>query len=120
MFAETFLRFLLGGDAKFAADAFCKDELLDATGARTTLSEMEGSISGFTGRFMTFIDKNVEPIDCIVEGDYAMVRFNVRWDGLDTLSRRKFSGIARIKMKRSPYEGWDVVQAVVPGWNAVA
>ncbi|MEK9137236.1 MAG: hypothetical protein AAB393_08940 [Bacteroidota bacterium] len=120
MYAGDFLRFLLGGDVKFAMNAFCKDELFDASGSRTTLSVMEERVREFSGKIMTFVKKEIEPIDCQVEGDYASVRINVRWDGLmaETLEVETFSGIAHVRMRRSPYEGWDVVQAIVPGWNA--
>lgn len=119
-FAEDFLLFLLGGDVKFAMNAFSKEELLDEAGAPSTLSVTEDRIREFTGRIMTFIEKDIEIAGCEVEGDYATVSLSVAWDGLmaDTLTRRTFSGIARLKLKRSPYGGWDVVQAIVPGWNA--
>jgi hypothetical protein len=117
--AEDFLHFLLDGNVKFTMNAFCTDELLDPAGSHTTPGVMEQRIREFIGRVMTFIDKSFEVIDCSVESDYASVHLDVRWDGLmaNTLERRTFSGIARIKLKRSPYEGWDVVQATVPGWN---
>jgi hypothetical protein len=69
---------------------------------------------------MTFIDKGLEVVNCVVDGDNAVVNFDVRWDGLmaATLKVQTFTGVARIKLKRSPYEGWDIVQAIVPGWNA--
>ncbi len=119
MFAEDFLHFLVGGDVKPAMNAFCKDELLDASGARVVQSVMEESIRAFTARVMTFVEKKVEPLECEVRGDYATTRFKVSWDGLmaESLRRETFSGIATVTMKRSPYEGWDVVQAIVPGWN---
>lgn len=120
MFAEDFLHFLLDGNVKFAMNAFCKDELWDAAGGRIVLSVMEKGIREFTGRVMTFIEKSAEDIDCRVDGDYATVRFEVSWDGLmaESLKRETFSGVASVRMKRSPYTGWDVVQAIVPGWNA--
>ncbi|HCV42574.1 MAG TPA: hypothetical protein DGH68_03750 [Bacteroidetes bacterium] len=117
--AEDFLHFLLDGNVKFAMNAFCKDELLDPTGNRTTLSVIQESIQEFTGKVMTFIHKRLDVVNCSIDMDCAVVHLDVRWDGLmaDTLTRRTFSGIARIKLKRNPYEGWDVVQATVPGWN---
>lgn len=119
MYAEDFLRFLLNGDVKFVMNAVCKDELRDPAGARTTPSVMEESIMEFTGKVMTFIDRDLEVVNCVVDGDHAVVDFNVRWDGLmaESLARKTFSGLARINLKRSPYEGWDIVQAAVPGWN---
>jgi hypothetical protein len=74
----------------------------------------------FVGTVVTFVEKGIEPIDCVVNGDCACVRLSVRWAGLmsETLTKETFSGVAYIKMKRSPYQGWDVVQAIVPGWNS--
>ena len=120
MFAQDFLHFLLDGNVKYAMNAFSKDEIRDVAGAHTVASVMEKGIREFTGRFMTFIEKTVEPVECTVDGDYATTSFDVSWDGLtaDTLERKTFTGIARVRMKRNPFEGWDVVQAIVPGWNA--
>lgn len=119
-FAEDFLHFLLEGNVKFAVNGLSKDECLDANGLHSTPSIVTESIQEFVGKVMTFVEKVIEPIDCAVDGDYAAVRFSVRWAGLmaDTLTKTTFSGVASIKMKRSLYQGWDVVQAVVPGWNA--
>jgi hypothetical protein len=119
-FAEDFLHFLFEGNARFAVNGLSKDECMDATGLHSTPSIVTESIQEFVGKVMTFIDKGVEPIDCVVDGDYATVRFSVRWAGLmaETLTKTTFSGVACVRMKRSPYQGWDVVQAIVPGWNA--
>ena len=119
-YAEDFLHFLLEGNVKFAMKGVSKDELLDATGLRVVPSVVEENMQEFTRKVMTFVEKGVELIDSEVEGEYATVRFSIRWTGLmaDSFESKTFSGVARIKMKRSPYEGWDVVQAIVPGWNA--
>lgn len=120
MFAGDFLHFLLEGNVKFAANGLSKDECIDANGVRTLPSVVTERMQEFVGGVMTFIERGIEPIDCLIDGDYATVRFSVRWAGLmaETLTKTTFSGIASIRMKRSPYQGWDVVQATVPGWNA--
>lgn len=119
-YAEDFLHFVLEGNVKFAMNAISKAECLDAAGLHTTPSVVEESMQEFAGKVMTFVEKGIELIDSVSEGDIAAIRFSVRWTGLmaDSFERKTFTGIARIKMKRSPYEGWDVVQAIVPGWNA--
>lgn len=119
-FAEDFLRFLLNGDVKFAMNAFCDDELLDAKGFHMVKSVMEEEIRTFTAKVLTFIEKDIKKIDCVVDGDYATVKIEVSWDGLmaESLERKSFSGFATLRMKRSAYSGWDVIQAIVPGWNA--
>ena len=120
MFAGDFLLFLLDGDVRLAMNGFCKDELLDAAGKPTSPGVMENEMQQFTGRVMTFLEKHIEEADCSVDGDFATVTFDVTWDGLmaASLQRETFSGVATLRMKRSPYTGWDVVQAIVPGWNA--
>jgi len=105
---------------KFAVKSVSKDECIDATGVRTIAGAVNESMQEFVGTVVTFIEKGIEPIDCVIDGDYATVRFSVRWAGLmaETLAKATFSGVACIRMKRSPYQGWDVVQAIVPGWNS--
>ena len=120
MFAESFLRFLLSEDVTYAVDALCKDELLDEAGKVTDRTAVEERIRQFRRRIMMFDEKSIEPMDCNVEGDYASASFNITWDALmaDDSLRKTYSGIAHLRMKRSVYDGWDVVQAIVPGWNA--
>ena len=120
MFAETFLRFLLAGDTNYAAGSFSKGEIRDASGKLVTRAEMQEDMLAFKGQFASFIEeKKIEPTDCVVEGDYATVSFNLTWEArlASDLHRASYTGVAKLQMKRSPYDGWDVVQAIVPGWN---
>jgi len=120
LFAEDFLHFVLDGNVRFAMNGLSKEELWDASGVPTTIGMMGTSLREFTGRIMTFVKKDVACADCRVEGDSATVCFRVNWSGLmaESLKTASFSGLATLRMKRSSYGGWDVVQAVVPGWNA--
>jgi hypothetical protein len=54
-----------------------------------------------------------------VDGDYARVIVVTAWQGLKndgkTIVRKTGSSI--IYLQRSPYSGWDVIQAEIPGWK---
>jgi hypothetical protein len=120
IFAEDFLHFVLDGNVKFAMKAYAPTGLLDAANAGTSAGIIEESLRAFTGGIMTFAGKEIRLSDSVVDGTRAVVRFSISWDALmaDSLARRTFSGIATVRLLKNPFSGWDVVQAIVPGWNA--
>jgi hypothetical protein len=120
VFAEDFLHFVLEGNIKFAMNAFAESGLQDASGNVSSRGLMEESLQEFVGGIMTFAGKEVVMEDAVVEGERAMVRFTVQWEGLmaDTLAMKTFSGMATVRLRKNIVLGWDIVQAMIPGWNA--
>jgi len=119
MFSKNFLDYLFNRDREFIMHTLAKDELYDPGGNAITPDQMRSSIEAFFEKIATISSSNIDVTQCVVEGDYAVVKYNTDWTGFEagTMKRVAASGEARLRMKRSPYGGWDVVQASVPGWN---
>lgn len=116
-FAEQFLWHLFDRHLEYVVGDFAKDEACDHRGDRITIEQMQTRIKHFYSQFATFSFSKHEVIDCIVSNNDAVVRFNSNWNGLlaETMEQKTFSGITTLKMKKSPYGGFDVVQANVFG-----
>ena len=58
---------------------------------------------------------------CEVDGDRAMVHGSVTWSGVLVSSRTQIgaSGSMRLTLARCPFGGWDVIEAQLPGMEAV-
>jgi hypothetical protein len=118
LFAEEFLFNVFNRRVDYAMGNLAKDELYDSQGRPLTREEMKKEIEAFIGRYSAFVSSHFESKECVVEGDYATVRVHTTWEGLraGTMESVSTSGISVFRMKRSPYGGFDVIQANVAGW----
>ena len=116
-FAEQFLWQLFERELTYALNDFAEDEMYDSVEIRITKEEMRKRIEQFYLKFAAFSHSKHEVLDCSISGDYAVVRFNSNWNGIqaETLEQQTFSGITTLKMKKSRYGGCDVVQANIVG-----
>lgn len=119
MFAEGFLFDLFHRETDFALKNVAQDELYDANGTPITVGQMKSEIASFLNSYAAFVSWKFEPVECTVEGDNATVKIQTDWIGLSagTMESVTISGISVLRMKRSPYGGFDVIQANVAGWN---
>ena len=55
----------------------------------------------------------------IITGDEAAVEVDTVWKTIpkDKKSVIKNEGVTKLKLARSPYGGWGVIQADIPGWD---
>jgi hypothetical protein len=116
-FAEQFLWQLFERELTFALNDFAEDEMHDSAGKRTVKEEMRRRIEQFYLKFAAFPHSKHEVVDCSCSGDYAVVRFNSNWNGIqaDTFEQQIFSGITTLKMKKSCHGSCEVVQANIVG-----
>ncbi|MBI3006101.1 MAG: hypothetical protein HYY49_11905 [Ignavibacteriales bacterium] len=117
-FAEEFLWHLFGRKLEYAIQNFAEDEIYDSHGNRTDHATMKSRIESFFSRFAAFPSSNHTVVGCeITSEDSAVVSLKSEWSGIlaETMQQQSFSGITKMKMKRSPYGGCDVVQANVFG-----
>ncbi|MBN1454003.1 MAG: hypothetical protein JW963_23510 [Anaerolineales bacterium] len=117
--AEEFLHAFFEHDDEMLTLALEKDELKDLHGSGISLEEFKTLINGFHAKYIAIMAFSVQAEEATVNGDYAQVDVNTVWQGLKndgkTIARK--IGISKIWLKRSPYSGWDVVQAKIAGWN---
>jgi hypothetical protein len=118
--AEMFVRSLLSRNTEFIMTHFSKEELYDLKGKPLSCEQMQEKTKAFFNTYIETEDWEVTPTVCRIEGDYAQVEANTSWRGLPASATHwvDFSGVAKVRLKRSPYEGWDVIQATVPGWES--
>jgi hypothetical protein len=95
-------------------------ELYDSDGNPISQEEFKKQIDEFHALYSAITESKYEIINLIIEGDYATVELETSWAGLNkreqAMIRRQ--GISRLRLKRSPDIGWDVIQAKIIGWNS--
>ncbi len=117
--AEDFLSGLFWLEADLASHRVAKEGVLDARGEPITHQQMLKAINDFRSSFKSFERPKLEIVSYSLEGDNAEVFVQTEWLGLVDYQSPAIhkSGVSRLKLVRSPYGGWDVVQAIIPGWN---
>jgi hypothetical protein len=80
---------------------------------------MKKSVDDFRATIAMVSNAEINVTRCKVEGDYATVEAETSWEGLnaETMAIVSASGPSVVRLKRSPYGGWDVIQARVAGWK---
>jgi hypothetical protein len=117
LLAGEFLEDLFARREEDAMRNFVKDEAYDPSGKPATKSGIVSIIRSFYERFAVFTGHSFECTGCTVEGDYATVKYKTEWSGLvsGSMESIRHEGVTVMRMKRSPYGGFDVMQANIPG-----
>ena len=104
---EDMMRFVSLGDK----------ELYNSKGKAITRTEYEANIDKFHKRHSIIMAFSLEPKRSKVDGDYATATVNTTWEALDTdtMQIAIHTGESHFRLKRSPYGGWDVIQANIVG-----
>jgi len=118
-FASLHLWHLFERELDFALSDFAKDEIYDRYGNQITQGKLKKMIMAFHAEYATFTSHKFECSGCTLEGEYATVTFHGTWTGLKTGSMKavSYEGESELRMKKSPYGGFDVVQAKIDGWE---
>jgi hypothetical protein len=117
--AEEFLNAFFEYDDEMLTLALAKEGLKDLQGRAISLEEFIAMVNEFQTRYIAIMAFSVQAEGAKVDGDTAEVNVTTAWQGLKndgkTIVRK--TGSSKIHLKRSPYSGWDVIQAEIPGWN---
>ena len=115
--ADSFLWDLFERHEEYVVLKFAKDEVCDPLGRRITREEMKNLVRSFYSRYSAFIGHTFECIGCSLGGEYATVKLHGDWSGLKAGSMEQVShkGVSELKLKKSPYGGYDVIQINIPG-----
>jgi hypothetical protein len=117
--AEEFLQAFFEYDDERLTLALGKEGLKDRLGRAISLEEFKAMVNEFQTKYIAIMAFSVQAEGAKVDGDYAEVNVTTAWQGLKndgkTIVRK--TGPSKISLKRSPYSGWDVIQAEIPGWN---
>jgi hypothetical protein len=93
------------------------EELYDSAGKATTRAQYEENIDKFHERYRIIMAFSLVVESSTVEGDYGTAIIDTTWEALDTAIQQitLHTGKSHLRLKRSPYGGWDVIQANVVG-----
>jgi len=118
--AEDFLLNLFGRDTEFLKYNLANEELSDPSGRGITQGEMWSLIRAFYDRYSLFTNRTFDCTDCTVEGEYATVIFQGEWTGLVSGSMESVTlkGGFNLRLKKSPYGGYDIIQVSLPGFDS--
>jgi hypothetical protein len=117
-YADSFLWDLFDRDEECVVLKFAKDEVYDPLGQRITQEGMKNLVRSFYSRYPAFVGHTFECIGCSLGGEYATVKLHGDWSGLTARSMEpvSYQGVSELKLKKSPYGGYDVIQINIPGF----
>lgn len=117
--AEEFLRAFFEYDDEMLTLALAKEGLKDMQGRPVSLEEFKSILDEFHTKYIAIMAFSVQAEQATVEGDNAQVSVATVWQALknDAKTVVRETGSSKIYLKRSPYSGWDVIQAEIAGWN---
>jgi hypothetical protein len=117
--AEEFLEAFFEHDDEMLTLVLGKDELKDSRGRAISLENFKDLVNEFHSKHIAIMAFSVQAEEATVDGDDAQVDVTTVWQGLKndgkTIARK--TGVSKVWLKRSPYSGWDVIQAKIAGWN---
>ena len=117
--AEEFLHAFFEHDDEELTLAIGEDDLKDGQGHPIGPEEFKTLLDGFHETYIAILAFSVQAERATVDGDHAQVEVATVWQALinDGKTVVRKSGTSEIFLKRSPYSGWDVIQAKIAGWN---
>ncbi|MGB2867739.1 MAG: hypothetical protein WBD36_04765 [Bacteroidota bacterium] len=112
-----FLEELFARRFKNVVDCFAKDEMYDGWGKQMSYDQAMALVKSFYSKYALFTEHQVECTDCTLDGDYATVRVKIQWSALlaGTMDPVLYKEVGELRVKRSPYGGYNVVKARILG-----
>lgn len=119
MWAGEFLYSLLRRDMDEAVIWVAKNELQDPKGDPISREQMVTLLERFHDRYSAVTSVMIDPIDCTVEGDRAIVRMATTYTGIKASSRviDKIIGHSTLWLRRDVEDTWSVTRARIAGWD---
>ncbi|MBK8048563.1 MAG: hypothetical protein IPK16_16460 [Anaerolineales bacterium] len=118
-------------DAKMWSEMFLIDLLMDknrslhvantcdqsAREANVLVDELAPRMMVFWAHYAVITERTINCLDCKITGDTAVTELSVTFTGLlhGCCDPIRTTGRAVLRLARSPYGGWDVIRASVPG-----
>jgi hypothetical protein len=96
-----------------------KENLRNAKGNPISYEQFIKLIDDFFEEFPVITDYSGEIRSMTINGDEAEVEVDTVWQAIpkDKKSVIKNKGVTNLNLARSPYGGWGVIQANIPGWD---
>ncbi|MEM7134176.1 MAG: hypothetical protein AAF702_48350 [Chloroflexota bacterium] len=121
MWGGEFLYTLLRRGMDEASIWVAKDELRDPKGNSVSRKALLRMFDRFRSRYSAVTNIEVEPIDCNVDGDHAVVKMATTYTGIKAMptSMIKTIGHSTLWLKRDDVDSWSVTRARIAGWDAL-
>ena len=121
IWAQDFLRSLFNRHRDEVQATFAPDEIYALNGEPVDLVTMMRGVDGFLARHRTITDVKLNALNCTINDNYATVDVATTWTSVrtDPEDEYQYFGRAHMRLKRNRYDGWDIIQAIVPGWDSV-
>lgn len=93
------------------------EELYNSEGKAISRAEYEKNIDKFHERYSIMMAFSLHPESSTVDGNYGAAIVDTTWEALDANTAQiiTHTGKSNLHLKRSPYGGWDVIQADIIG-----
>lgn len=119
--AERFIWDLFERHEDFVIESFARDGVFDP-GKRIDIEGIRSLIGEFYRRHAAFTFQKFECCTCALDGQYATVRLEGEWSGVlaNSMASVSHKGVADIRLKKSPYGGYDVLKVSIPGFGAAS
>jgi hypothetical protein len=116
--AEDFLWDLFERHEDDVIRGFTEAEIFDPSGKRISIEDIKALIGSYYRSYAAFTFHKFQCLSCALDGEYATVRLEGEWSGViaDSMAQVTHRGVAELRMKKSPYGGYDVIRANVPGF----
>lgn len=120
--AESFLTGLFYLEADLIGHLVADEGVVDACGHPLSQERFRQQITEFRESFLSFDSPEIDLESWNIDGDTASVMGRITWKG--TVEQEGapvvHTGIFSMKLVRSPWGGWEILQVIVPGWNGHA
>lgn len=121
MWAGEFLYSLLRREMDEAAIRVAKDELQDPKGNPISREAMLRLLDRFRSRYSAVTSVVLDPIDCTLDGNRAIVSLSTTYTGIkaSTRSMDKIVGRSMLWLKRDEEDTWSVTRTRIAGWDDI-
>ena len=116
---KDFLWRLFGHRAEGLAEHFARSGMRDASGRSVTSAVMKRTVENWVTSLALFTTHIARVRSCLLEGNEAVVRVEVRWAGLaaGTFDERSAAGEAEFRLERCAAGDYEILQLSVPGFG---
>ncbi len=121
MWAGEFLYSLLRRDMDEAAIWVAKENLQDPKGSPISREMMLSMLGRFRSRYNAVTSVVLDPLDCSVDGDRAVVNLATTYTGIKALPRSmdKIVGRSTLWLMRDTEDTWSVTRTRIAGWDDI-
>jgi hypothetical protein len=119
LWTEEFMYGLFKQEQDTLQAVLAKENLQDTQGNPISLEQFKKRLAGFYEEFPVITNYSARIRNMTIDNDEATVEIDTLWHAIpkDGIAVVKNEGVSKLKLARSPYDGWDVIRVEIAGWN---